>query len=220
MKSHHLQTNSQEPKIKLPKKLLIGTGNQGKFAEISELLVDQFDIELFSTKELDLTEPEENGVTFIENALIKARYYGDKTNLPTLTDDSGLCIEALNGRPGIHSARFAFDPLTNKANFPMAFVKIAKELKDKGLNPEKDIIPAKFVCALSFYNPDDGTEISVEGIIDGRIQMPAKGQNGFGYDPIFIKSGMKKTFGEIDQKLKDSISHRAQAFEKLISRFF
>lgn len=215
----HKTTENKANKINLPKKLLIGTGNHGKFVEISKLLLDKFNIELISTREFDLEEPEENGSTFIENSLIKARFYGKQTNLPTLTDDSGLCIQALNNKPGIHSARYAIDPSTSKANFPMAFDKIAAELKQKEINANKEIVLAKFVCALSFFNPVDKSEVSMEGIVNGRIQLPARGKNGFGYDPIFIKNGMEKTFGEIDQEFKDSISHRSQAFEKLISCF-
>ncbi len=124
-----------------------------------------------------------------------------------LADDSGLCVEAMNGEPGIHSARFALDEKGQK-NFPEAFKKIAAKT---GQN-----LRAYFICNLTIFDPEKNFSISFEGRVDGKLSFPPRGDKGFGYDPIFIKDGMSKTFGEIDPKKKDQISHRGEAFKKLI----
>lgn len=189
-----------------PKQILIATNNKGKFREISDLL-KEINIEAISTFEFNnLVEPEENGSNFEENSLIKAKYYGSKTNLVALADDSGLCIDAMDGKPGIHSARFTLDENGEK-NFPNAFKKIENEIRTDN--------NAHFICNLSLFDPKTGFSISFEGRVDGKLNFPAKGKLGFGYDPIFIKDGMDKTFGEIDPQTKDQISHRGDAFKKL-----
>jgi XTP/dITP diphosphohydrolase len=198
-----------------PKKILIATGNKGKFLEISALL-KPLGIEVVSTADFKLDEPEETGETFAENSLIKARYYGQKTGLIALADDSGLCVDALSGKPGIASARFAIDEKTGEKNFPLAFEKIFFELAEIGITPEKNP-KAHFICNLSLFDPTTNFEISFEGRVDGNLTFPARGDKGFGYDPIFIKKGMKESFGEIDAALKDKISHRAKAFEKFVT---
>lgn len=186
--------------------LLIATGNKGKFSEIAALL-EPIGIKAISTSQFNLEEPDESGKTFAENSLIKAKFYAEKTGLVALADDSGLCVEAMNGAPGIHSARFALDDSGQK-NFPAAFKKISEKI---GKNRR-----AFFICNLSLFDPKKNFSISFEGRIDGELTFPARGNQGFGYDPIFIKNGMEKTFGEISAAQKDKISHRAEAFSKLV----
>ncbi len=189
-----------------PSRLLIATNNKGKFLEISSLLAP-FKIEAVPTFKFDLTEPEESGKTFAENSLIKAKYYAKKTGLIALADDSGLCVEAMNGEPGIHSARFALDE-KNEKNFPAAFEKIAQKINKNSR--------AYFICNLTIFDPQTDFSISFEGRVDGNLSFPPRGNKGFGYDPIFIKDGIEKTFGEIDADEKDKISHRGEAFLKFI----
>jgi XTP/dITP diphosphohydrolase len=200
--------------FKLPSEILIATGNKGKFAEISELL-NSIQIKAVSAAQFNIPEPEETGVTFAENSLLKAKYYAQKTNLFSLADDSGLCIEALDDEPGIHSARFAKDA-QGKNNFNFAFEKIANQLAENGFDPAQKN-RAYFICNLTLFDPKTNFNISFEGRVDGVLSLPPQGNKGFGYDPIFIKDGMKETFGEIDPQLKDQISHRGDAFNKLIN---
>lgn len=195
-----------------PKKLLIATNNKGKFSEISSLLAP-FNIQAIPTFDFNLIEPEETGKTFEENSILKAKYYAQKTGLVALADDSGLCIEALGGIPGIASARFAIDEKTGEKNFPLAFEKIFLQLQEIGITPEKKP-KAYFICNLSLFDPQTNFSISFEGRVDGVLTFPARGNKGFGYDPIFIKKSMTKTFAEIDVDEKEKISHRAAAFEK------
>lgn len=192
-------------KFSLPSKILIATNNKGKFHEISSLL-SQINIEAIPTFQFNLEEPEETGKTFEENSLLKARFYGEKTRLVALADDSGLCVEAMNGAPGIHSARFALDEKGEK-NFTQAFKKIEEKISQNSR--------AFFICNLSLFDPQTKFEISFEGRVDGNLIFPPRGNKGFGYDPIFIKDGMTQTFGEIDPQTKDEISHRGEAFKKL-----
>ena len=201
--------------IILPKKLLIATNNKGKFTEIKSLL-DQINIEAISSFQFNIAEPEETGANFAENSLLKAKFYGKKTGFFSLADDSGLCVEALNGTPGIHSARFTIDEKTGEKNFSLAFTKIFSELKKIGINSDKKIA-AYFICNLSLFDPQTNFQISFEGRVDGKLIFPPRGNKGFGYDPIFIKSGMNKTFGEIDSEIKEKISHRSDAFNKLVA---
>ncbi len=192
------------------KKILIASNNHGKITEISSLL-NILNIEAISPLNFNLEEPIEDGADFAENAMIKARFYGDKTNLIALADDSGLCIEALDNQPGIHSARFAIDENGNK-NFPLAFKKIFQQLQNRGVNSSINA-KAFFVCALCLYDPKTKFYKNFIGKVDGNISFQAIGNNGFGYDPIFIKNGMTQTFGQIDAKEKDQISHRYFAFQ-------
>lgn len=188
--------------------LLIATGNPGKVAEIASLL-SPYPIKLQSASAFDLAEPLETGSTFIENALLKARYYSEKTSLPALADDSGLCVEALCGKPGIYSARWAGP---NK-DFTQAMTRIERELSST------DSRLAYFVCALCIYWPD-GSQITVEGRVDGTLTFPPRGTKGFGYDPIFIPDGYTETFGEMSHQQKERISHRHNAFVKLVAQVF
>lgn len=197
-------------------KILIASNNDGKIREISQLLT-QLDIEPIDIKNIaafkDFVEPEENGQDFAQNSLIKAKFYGLKSGLISLADDSGLCISALNDEPGIYSARFAIDENGNK-NFTKAFDKIFEMLENKGFVVEKDFIKAHFICNLTLFDPKSQKFVSFEGRVDGKIVKPL-GNKGFGYDPIFIKNGMNKTFGEISAQEKDKISHRFEAFLQL-----
>jgi XTP/dITP diphosphohydrolase len=199
----------------IPQKLLIATGNKGKFLEISSLL-KPLGIEAIPAFDFDIAEPEETGKTFAENSLLKAKYYGLKTGLMALSDDSGICVEALGGNPGIASARFAVDEKTGERNFPLAFEKIFFELSEIGIESDKRP-KAYFICNLAIFNPEDNSSVNFEGRVDGRLIFPAVGKKGFGYDPIFIKNGMERSFGEIEADEKDRISHRANAFEKFVA---
>lgn len=196
--------------FQLPAQILIATNNRGKFVEIEELL-KSINIKAISTFDLNISEPEETGSTFEENSLLKAKYYAQKTNLFSLADDSGLCVEALNNKPGIHSARFAKNS-DGKNDFNFAFEKIFAELKKIGAENSR----AHFICNLTLFDPKTDFTISFEGRVDGKLAFPTRGNQGFGYDPIFIKDGMDKTFGEIDPQLKDQISHRGDAFNQLV----
>jgi len=186
--------------------ILIASGNAGKIKEISALLTP-LQIKPIPASQFNLIEPDETGETFAENALIKAKFYGEKTKIIALADDSGLCVEAMNGAPGIHSARFALNEKGEK-DFPKAFEKIAAAIKENNR--------AYFICNLTLFDPEKNFSISFEGRVDGKIIFPPRGDKGFGYDPIFIKDGMSKTFGEIDPAEKDQISHRGEAFKKFI----
>ena len=212
----NLQSKESELKMDKISELLIATGNRGKLAEIAELLKN-IDIKALGSFEYNLPEPEENGADFAENSLIKARYYGRKTGLVSLADDSGLCIEKLDNMPGIYSARWAIDETTGERNFDLAFENIKTQLLNKGVDLDKDEIKAHFICNLSLYDPKSGFSKSFEGRVDGVITYPARGDNGFGYDPIFIPEGYGKTFAQMDSSIKDSISHRSRAFDKLVS---
>ena len=189
-------------------KLIIASHNKGKISEIKNLL-KPFRLNIFSALDFDISEPKETGKTFIENSIIKAKAVAKKSGYIALADDSGLCINALNGSPGILSARWA-----GKSNdFTMAIHKIEKELL-KVSAISKRSRRAHFCCALSLVYPT-GRIISFEGKVYGHLKFPAAGNNGFGYDPIFIPDKYKKTFGEMNFLYKERISHRQIAFNKL-----
>lgn len=193
-------------------KLLIASGNQGKIKEIRELLGD-YPVEILSTSEFDVLEPEETGKTFIDNAVLKASYYGQKTGLPALADDSGLAVEVLGGAPGIYSARWA----GKDRDFSVAFNRLQEEIKAAKVGDVP--IKAHFVCALALWWPDGHVE-KVEGYVHGTLHLPPRGANGFGYDPIFIVDGQTQTFAEMLPAQKHAISHRADAFKKLVEACF
>jgi XTP/dITP diphosphohydrolase len=192
-------------------KLLIASNNKGKIREINELL-QSFNIQILTTENLNFDEPEETGKTFAENAIIKAKYYANLTQIPSLSDDSGLCVDALDGSPGIYSARWAGE---NK-DFKKAIKRVENELIEKtGTNKGHK---AHFICVLCLYLPNN-KYYTFEGRIDGILTFPPKGENGFGYDSIFIAQGMNKTYGEISQKEKNSLNHRSIAFNKFKHKF-
>ena len=193
-------------------KILIGTNNRGKLREITNLLPKK--VKVFSTKDFNLKSPNETGKTFKSNALIKAKYFSKKTNLICLSDDSGLEIDVLKKKPGIYSARWG----GKKSDFNKAMQRVYKELdkNDKEWRTKK--VSARFVCALVIYWPDRKKIYSL-GKVSGKISKTKKGKNGFGYDPIFIPNGHKRTFAEMSKRYKYKIDHRAKAFKK-IKRFF
>jgi XTP/dITP diphosphohydrolase len=192
-------------------RLVIATHNGGKLREIRELLAP-FGIECVGAAELDLPEPEETGVTFVDNAELKARASADLSGLPALADDSGLAVDALHGRPGIHSARWAEDEAGNR-DFGRAMERVWSEVEAAGAEAGHD---AHFVCALSLAWPD-GTIESFEGKVHGTLVWPPRGTNGFGYDAMFVANGDTRTFGEIDPAQKHAVSHRAEAFRRLVA---
>ena len=188
--------------------LLVASHNEGKVKEIKDLLKN-LRIQVVSARDLGLADPEETGATFRENAELKAGLASQAANLPALADDSGLAIEALGGEPGIFSARWGGE----SRDFNLAMEKIEKRLAG---NKNRS---AAFVCALSLSWPDGHFE-TFEGKVNGSLCWPPRGERGFGYDPIFIASGMDLTFGEINPALKHSISHRADAFRQLSEACF
>ena len=189
-------------------RLVIASHNPGKVAEIRELLAP-FGADAVSAGELGLPEPDETGRTFIENAELKAVASAAGANLPALADDSGLAVHGLGGDPGIYSARWAGPA----KDFGLAMKKVEKALSG---NPDRT---AHFACALSLAWPDGHRE-TVEGAVYGRLVFPPRGNKGFGYDPIFVPDGHGETFGEADPDWKHSVSHRADAFRKLVARCF
>ena len=194
--------------MKLPRGsvLIVASHNRGKVREIKALL-GPHGIEPVGASELGLPEPEETGLTFAANAELKARAAADTGKHPALADDSGLWVNALNGDPGIYSARWAGPT----KDFSVAMARVERELLEKKAHD----FSAKFVCALSLAMPH-GEMKTFEGEVHGRLTFPPRGALGFGYDPIFIPDGGEQTFGEIDPRVKNAMSHRARAFEKLL----
>ena len=209
---------------RLSGKIVIASHNRGKLKEIAELLAP-YGIEAVSAVDLDLPEPEEIGATFVDNAQLKARAAADLSGLPALADDSGLCVDALNGKPGIHSARWAersvevppeAEPGEAKVerDFAFAMNRVHEELLAQGPEAGRN---AHFVCALAVCWPEDGQCEIFEGRVDGLITWPPRGENGFGYDPIFQPIGEEVTFGEMEPERKYAMDHRADAFRKLVA---
>ncbi|MDB3942908.1 RdgB/HAM1 family non-canonical purine NTP pyrophosphatase [Candidatus Pelagibacter sp.] len=189
-------------------KLLIGTNNKGKYKEIRDLLPKY--IKTHSTSEFKLKSPREDGLTFIENSIIKSKYFSKKTKLICLADDSGLEIDILDKSPGIFSARWG----GKKGDFNRAIKRVYKELSKKNKNWKLKKVKARFICALSICYLDKKIA-SVSGKVEGYISIKPKGQNGFGYDPIFIPKNRRKTFGEMSSIQKYKIDHRFIAFKKI-----
>ena len=190
------------------KKLLVGTNNEGKLKEITDLLPKT--IKILSTKDFKLRSPKENGKTFRENSLIKSMYFSKKTNLICLADDSGLEIDILNKEPGIFSARWG----GKNSDFKKAIKKVFRELNKKDKNWKNKKIKARFICALSISYLNKKIACVV-GKVEGTISTEPKGKNGFGYDPIFVPKNKKKTFGEMSSLQKYKIDHRYNAFKKI-----
>jgi XTP/dITP diphosphohydrolase len=187
-------------------RLVIASHNEGKVREIADLLAP-FGVEAVSAGKLGLPEPEETGASFAENAALKAVTAARSAGLPALADDSGLEVKALGGEPGIHSARGG----GAARNFGLAMERVHRELEAAGAKDSA----ANFTCALALASPDGEVQV-FEGKVFGMITWPPRGTRGFGYDPIFVPEGYSETFGEMEPSLKDSISHRARAFEKLM----
>ena len=191
-------------------KLVIASHNAGKAREIAELLAP-YGVEVISATKLDLPEPEETETTFVGNAELKARAAAQRSGLPALADDSGLVVPALEGAPGIYSARWAGPA----KDFAIAMTRVQRELEAKAASDRH----AHFVAALSLCWPDGHCE-SFEGRVDGRVVWPPRGDKGFGYDPMFVPDGHAITFGEMEPAAKHAISHRADAFRQLTAACF
>ena len=185
-------------------RLVVATHNPGKARELAEILDGRF--ELVAASELGLPEPEETEQTFSGNALLKARAAADASGLIALADDSGLSVKALDGAPGIYSARWAGPT----KDFAMAMRKVEERLEEVGAED----FSAWFTSALAVAWPG-GPAVVVEGRVDGVLTFPPRGDKGFGYDPIFQPEGLSQTFGEMEPLTKDGMSHRARAFVKL-----
>ena len=188
--------------------IIVGTNNAGKLREIRDLLPKKLIIH--SPKKLKLKSPKENGKSFKENSLIKAKFFSKKTGMICLADDSGLEIDVLDKKPGIFSSRWA----GAKGNFNIAIKKVFNELKKKDPNWKNKKILAQFICVLTLYWPD-GKFINSIGKVKGYILNKKKGKNGFGYDPIFMDYKTDLSAAELPTELKNRISHRAQALQKL-----
>ena len=203
---------------RLSGKLVIATHNAGKLREISALLAP-YGLECVSAGELGLPEPDETGTSFVENALIKARAAAEAAGLPALADDSGLCVAALAGRPGVYTADWAerqwFEGQPGR-DWYMAMGKVEGLLCEQG--PEVDR-SAYFACTLALAWPN-GQSAVYEGRVNGQISWPPRGKLGFGYDPVFVAHGHTQTFAEIDPAQKHLISHRADAFARLVADQF
>lgn len=189
-------------------KLVIASHNAGKVREIADLLAP-FGVDVVSAGDLNLPEPDETGSTFIENALLKAHASASASGLPALADDSGLAVTALDGAPGIYSARWAGPD----KNFITAMEQIEELLRGS------EDRSARFVCALALAWPDGHAEV-VEGTVDGEIVWPPRGDQGFGYDPIFVPADEELTFAEMEPVRKHTMSHRADAFQQLVAACF
>ena len=190
-------------------RLVAATHNPGKARELHALLEGRFDV--VSAGQLGLPEPDEPETTFVGNAMVKARAAAKASGLIALADDSGISVSALDGQPGVHSARWAGP----EKDFDLAMRKVEERLNESG----SEDLSAWFTSALAVAWPD-GPVVVVEGRIGGALTFPKRGAFGFGYDPIFVPAGYDKTFGELTSDIKDRISHRARAFEQLKAALF
>ena len=201
-----------------PGRLVIASHNQGKVREIRALL-KPYGIEPVSAGDLDLPEPEETGTTFGENALLKARASAEGAGCVALADDSGLCVAALGGKPGVYTADWAerqwFEGEPGR-DWYMAMGKVEGLLAEQGPDVDRR---AYFVCTLALAWPDGHSEV-FEGRVHGNLVWPPRGTLGFGYDPVFQPIGLKETFAELDPEQKQAMSHRADAFAKLVDGCF
>mgnify|MGYP001499568484 FL=1 len=189
-------------------RLVVASHNPGKVREIDDLL-QSYDAEPVSAGELGLPEPVEDGLTFVANAILKAESAATRSGLPALSDDSGLAVAALDGAPGIYSARWAGP----EKDFQYAMQRVQDEVGDA---PDSN---AQFICVLALAWPDGHVE-TFEGTVDGTLVWPPRGDRGFGYDPMFLPKGHDETFGEMDPAHKHAISHRAAAFRQLVAACF
>jgi XTP/dITP diphosphohydrolase len=202
-------------------KIVLASGNKGKLKEFSELLAP-YDFEIFPQSDFKVEPPEETGLTFIENALIKARYASKISGLPAIADDSGLAIDALNGQPGIYSARFSEkewgEKVSDQRNIDLALKKLAAL---STANKESDAIDrtARFHCVLVYMaHAEDPTPVVCHGQWQGSITLNQSGVGGFGYDPIFWVPEFECTAAELTKEQKNSCSHRGQALTQLIAQ--
>lgn len=194
-------------------RLVIASHNAGKIREIGALL-EPFGVTVISAGDLGLEEPEETEDTFVGNARIKAHFAAKASGLPALSDDSGITVDALDGQPGVYTADWAETP--DGRDFPMAMTKVWTMLEERNAPEPRS---AAFNCTLCLAWPDGHDEI-FEGIVRGAVSWPMRGDQGFGFDPIFVPEGHTETFGEMDPAKKHEMSHRADAFAKLVSGCF
>ncbi|WP_373231416.1 XTP/dITP diphosphatase [Cohnella sp.] len=199
--------------------ILLATRNKGKTKEFREAL-QHLGINVKDLHEVEgIPVIEETGKTFADNAFIKAKIAADATGLPVLADDSGLCVDALDGAPGVYSARYAGEAATDKANN----AKLLRELRALGAEAQESSrsspelhSSARFVCSLALYEPQDGNKVQVEGTVEGFILRHARGADGFGYDPLFWLPSYNRSMAELTVEEKNIISHRGQALRRLI----
>ena len=189
------------------KELVIASHNKGKIAEFDNLL-SPLGVKIYSANDLNLPDVEETGTTFAENAILKAEALADLSGKPCLADDSGLCVDALGGRPGVYSARYA-----PNRDFGKAMSMLVEELKES----KSDDWSAHFACVLALKLPNKEVEL-FEGRVDGKIIEHRRGENGFGFDPVFVPDGFDKTFAEMSADDKKKISHRGRAVEKFLQK--
>ena len=190
------------------KEIFIGSNNRGKLKEIADLLPKN--TKIFSNLKFKILSPKETGKTFQQNSLLKAKYFSKKTKKICLSDDSGIEVDILNKEPGIYSADWA----GRKRNFNLAIKKLYKKILNKDKNWKNKKIRARFICVLTIYWPN-GKFLSKFGKVEGQISKTKKGNNGFGYDPIFIPDGSRLTFGQMKPSKKYKIDHRFKAFQKI-----
>ena len=203
---------------RLDGRILVASHNEGKLREIADLIAP-FGLEARSAAEFGLPEPDETGTTFEENAYIKAHAAAVATGLPALSDDSGMCADALGGQPGVYTANWAETP-DGKRDFAIAMRKVEDMLRDKGAVEAKDRT-ARFVAVICLAWPDGDAEY-YRGEVEGTLVWPPRGALGFGYDPVFLPAGFDRTFGEMTAEQKhgwkpgaaEALSHRARAFQK------
>lgn len=207
------EKNEQAIRKLAPGKLVIASHNAGKVKEIAALLEGR-GLEVVSAAELDLPEPVETGTTFFANAELKARSAADLSGYPALADDSGLCVDALNGDPGVYTADWAETP--DGRDWAMAMQKVEDALAAKGPDTSRD---AHFVSVLALAWPDGHVEW-FEGRAEGHLVWPPRGRIGFGYDPVFVPHGHDQTFAELPFETKNAISHRTEAFKKMEAAVF
>lgn len=194
----------------MKQKIVLATGNKGKVKEMADVLSD-FGFEVIAQTDLGIESPEETGLTFVENALLKARYASEKSGLPAIADDSGLVVSALNGAPGLYSARYAGEEGNDAKNREKLLAELAHVAQDKR--------QAKFVsCIVFLQHPTDPSPIIAEGECPGVIGFEEKGENGFGYDSLFFSPEQGCTFAELETVEKKKISHRARALKVLKSK--
>lgn len=199
-------------------KIVIASKNTGKIREIGELLAP-FKMSVISAHALGLEDVEESGTTFEENARLKAHACAKATGLPALSDDSGLCIHALDGSPGVYSADWA-ERADGSRDFTWAMEKVETALGEQMQSGDgRNDLSAYFVCMLCLALPD-GSDHLFEGRVTGKLSFPPRGSHGFGYDPIFVARGEHETFGEMDPARKHAMSHRADAFAKFVAACF
>jgi XTP/dITP diphosphohydrolase len=212
-----VSNNSSGRKLE-PGKLVIASHNQGKLREM-RVLLEPYGMELVSAGYLGLPEPEETGTTFAENALLKARAAALGSGLPALADDSGLCVAALGGAPGVYTADWAerapYEGGPGR-DWYMAMGKVEGKLAELGAGVDRS---AYFISTLALAWPD-GTEMLFEGRAPGALTWPPRGTMGFGYDPVFVPEGLDQTFAELDQAAKMALNHRTHAFAKLVAAVF